>query len=84
MDILPKLCIDGDGWGAITAYESLAKKSNSWLDIVTNGHSILSILRPIDSRVKDYNSSSAKYLICAGYKEIIQSSELKKKVFINI
>ena len=77
------LCLAGDGWGAIAAYNSL-KNTFSNIELITNDDVLLKLKKEDHKRINSFNCSTSNYAICAGYKPIISKEELSHKTFINI
>lgn len=78
-----QICLAGDGWGAVAAYESLKKTFNN-IDVITNDQAVLDLLNPKHKRIKDFSQTQSEFIICAGYRPIITKEQLLKWTFINI
>ena len=78
-----KICLAGDGWGAIAAYRSLRKTFKN-IDLISSDQLLLSEAFKDHLSVVDFNHTDTDLVVCAGYKPIIPVELLVKKTFINI
>ena len=77
------LCLAGNGWGAVSAYNSL-KTTFPNIELITNDDDLLRLKQENHKRINNFNDSDSEYIICAGYKPIISKKELSQRKFINI
>lgn len=78
-----KIFLSGDGWGAIAAYESLAKEFIA-IHVNTNDLELKNKIRQTDILVEGFSDERFDLIICSGHKEIISTEFLKKNKVINI
>lgn len=78
-----KICLAGDGWGAVAAFKSLTKLIDN-LFILTNDSELIDLIRPNDSLVRSLYDLDVDYIVCAGYKPIIKPDLTDKMNIINI
>jgi methionyl-tRNA formyltransferase len=78
-----KICLAGGGWGCVSAYKSLSEKL-SHLFVFTSDQDLRAITRNSDHLVDGLVFSDYDYVICAGYKEIIDKYCLSKNNVLNI
>lgn len=78
-----KICLAGNGWGAVAAFESLAKVFES-IQIASSDNELHSLMRESDVLVSTPESANSDLVICAGYKKIIRKQDLEKKIYINV
>lgn len=77
------ICLAGEGWGAIAAYDGLVTEFNG-LDVCSKDPEILGKLSKNDSEVPDLYSTKANLVVCAGYKLIVKKDFLLRNDVINI
>lgn len=78
-----RICLLGDGWGAVAAYKSLNRDFAS-IYVKTNDQDLKEELRDEDILLESLINYEFDFIVCAGYKNIIPSSLLEKNKIINI
>ncbi len=82
---MSKVCLAGDDWGAHAAFQGLLPIYGKDIEVLSNDESLLSLARKIGCiLIASFDESSAKLVLCAGYKPIINTATLSKKTFLNI
>ncbi|ELI3523149.1 hypothetical protein Q8E21_003108 [Vibrio vulnificus] len=78
-----KVCLAGNGWGAIAALNSL-KRVYSSLYIVTDDIDVISQMREQDILVEGINVGKYDVIVCSGYQPIIPQDVIDNNRIINI
>jgi len=78
-----RLCLAGDGWGAVAAYKSLKNTFKSF-DVLTVDQDLKDDFSSDIIEISSFDQTDAEVVICAGYAPIITKNQLKQKTFINI
>ncbi|MGJ8693611.1 MAG: formyltransferase family protein [Thalassotalea sp.] len=73
----------GNGWGASAAVRSL-QKTFGHVNIFSEDKDVLKLARKTDVIVESLTLITDKYIVCAGYQDLISSQLLSKHVFINV
>ncbi|HDY7739301.1 TPA: hypothetical protein RQJ91_002914 [Vibrio vulnificus] len=80
---MTRICLAGDGWGAISAFKSL-QRDYPTLYVATSDEELTRQLRDQDFRVRSFEEQQFDVIVCAGYKPIVPSHVLKKNTVLNI
>jgi methionyl-tRNA formyltransferase len=78
-----KICLAGDGWGALAAFAAL-KRGFACVQVVTADEDLVACLRPNDERLSALADADADLVVCAGYKPIIPVEFLRKRQHLNV
>lgn len=83
-NVAKKICLAGDGWGAVAALESLSNKFKE-ITVVTNDSDLKDFAYKAGLKEKsDIYTVDADLYICAGYKPIIANDFVKQKKIVNV
>jgi methionyl-tRNA formyltransferase len=77
------ICLAGDGWGAISAYNSLRAVFPN-IELITNDDDLLRLKQKGHKRIHHFSESESEHVVCAGYKPIVLKNELLQRTFINV
>lgn len=78
-----KICLAGDGWGAISAFKSLTKYFDN-IFLLTEDKDLIELARFNDKLVSSLIDFDFDYIVCAGFKPIVKRELTDKKNIINI
>lgn len=78
-----RICLAGDGWGAIAAFDALAR-SYEEIQVVTGDADLIARMRTSDIHIADISFARSDIVVCAGYKAIIPLNDLNRIPHINV
>ncbi|MEZ9057324.1 methionyl-tRNA formyltransferase [Vibrio pelagius] len=80
---MKNICLAGDGWGTISAYQSLKSRFDS-LYIVTRDEDLKELSRSSDVVFDDFPDIEFDIIVCSGYKPILSEEFVNSNRVINI
>lgn len=78
-----KICLAGDGWGAIAAFKSLTNYFDN-INLLTQDVDLIKLARLNDKLVTSLVDFDFDYIVCAGFKPIVKQELTNKNNIINI